>query len=187
MITMLARSLGLLLLGAAMLSAGPPANEHDLGKQLKRVERSIDGRFEQTIHPSPMALVGVTRGFYLQGFGAVFSLEVNVVPTPNISPFFRGYDAEQKRNLNRRKKEQLKPLEARAREILTEEVAKVEALPADEAVALAISLFYYNWEDIGGLPFQLVVQAPKQVLLDRGAGRLTDSEFNRQVEVTSRF
>ena len=185
---MLRPSLGLLLLGAAMLSAGPPANEHDLGKQLKRVERSIDSRFERAIDEvSPMALAGVTRGFYLEGFGVVFSLEVNVVPTPNISPFFRGYNEEQKRALNRRKQERLKLLAARARKILTEEAAKVESLPADETLALAISLFYYNWEDIGGLPFQLVVQAPKRVFLDHGAGRLTDSEFNRQVEVTSLF
>ena len=171
-----------------MLSAGPPANEHDLGKQLKRVERSIDSRFKQAIDEAlPMALAGVTRGFYLEGFGVVFSLEVNVVPTPNISPFFRGYDEQQKRNLNRRKKQRLKSLEARARKVLTEEAAKVEALPADETLALAISLFYYNWEDISGLPFQLVVQAPKRVLLDHGAGRLTDSEFNRQIEVSFVF
>ena len=167
-----------------MLFAGPPANEHDLGKQLKRVERSIDGRFERAIDEAlPMALAGVTRGLYLEGFGVVFSLEVNVVPTPNISPFFRGYNEEQKRALNRRKQERLKLLEARAREILVHEAAKVEALPADETLALAISLFYYNWEYITGLPFQMVVQAPKRVLLDHEAGRLTDSEFNRQIEV----
>ncbi len=171
-----------------MLSAGPPATESDLGKQLKRVERSIDGRFEQTIDEgSPMALAGVTRGFYLEGFGVVFSLEVNVVPTPNISPFFRGYDAEQKRKLNRRKKKQLESLAARARKILTQEAPKIEALPGDETLALAISLFYYNWEDISGLPFQLVVQAPRSVLLDHGAGRLTDAELDRQIEVTSLF
>ena len=185
---MLRPSLALLLVGALMLSAGPPAAESDLGKQLKRVERSIDDRFEQAIDEAlPMALAGVTRGFYLEGFGVVFSLEVNVVPTPSISPFFRGYNEEQKRALNRRKKERLKLLEARAREILVREAAKVESLPADERLALAISLFYYNWEYISGLPFQLVVQAPKSVLLDHGAGRLTDAELDRQVEVTSLF
>ena len=181
---MLRPSLGLLLLGAAILSAGPPAADRELGKQLKRVERSIDSRFERAIdEASPMALAGVTRGLYLDGFGVVFSLEVNVVPTPNISPFFRGYSEEQKRALNRRKQERLQLLAARAREILVHEAAKVESLPADETLALAISLFYYNWEYITGLPFQIVVQAPKRVLLDHGAGRLTDSEFDRQIEV----
>lgn len=184
---MFRRSLGLLLLGVVVLYADPLAGKSDLGKQLKRVERSIDGRFERFIDPSPMVLVGVTRGFHLERFGVVFSLEVNVFPTPNLSPFFKGYDEEQKRNLNRRKKERLKSLESLARKILTEEAAKIEALPTDETVALAISMFYYNWEHIAGLPLHVVVQAPKSALLDYENGRLTDSEFNRQVEVTSLF
>ena len=179
---------GLLLAGAVMLSAGPPPTDPDLAKQLQTVERSIDGRFGQAIdEESPMSLTGVTRGLYLEGFGVVFSLEVNAVPTPGISPFFRGYDEEQKRALNRRKQERLKLLEARAREILVREAAKVASLPADQTLALAISLFYYNWEYVTGLPFQVVVQAPKRALLDHGAGRLTDAELDRQVEVTSLF
>jgi len=38
-------------------------------------------------------------------------------------------------------------------------------IPADEQVAVGLSLFYWKWENRDGLPAQIVMHAPRKALL----------------------
>ena len=50
------------------------------------------------------------------------------------------------------------------REMLAASAASLTALPADNQVAVAVTLFYFSWEDRTGLPSQILMQASKKSL-----------------------
>jgi hypothetical protein len=58
----------------------------------------------------------------------------------------------------------------------------LNVVPEGEKVALAVTLFHYNWEDVTDLPAQLVVQAPRKALLGGVAGSLSKAELKAQVQ-----
>ena len=163
----------------AALEAKWPRNKKGLRDGLRSVERALAERFEAL----PMKMIGRVRGGWLEGFGAVFLLEVNVVPMPNLSPFRPAYSEDDLDVLNARKQAGVKRLEEIGLEMLAETAGILGAIPPDEQVALVIALFYFSWEDTSGLPSQLVLQAPRSLLLDRAAGRLSQTELARQVKI----
>jgi hypothetical protein len=151
----------------ALLAAEPPAvGTDEIRDEMTTVERSINARFQRIDEPVSIVLLTAARGAYLEGFGAVFTLEVNLAPIANVSPFQRSYSEEQKRQLNIRKRARLENLESDARVMLIEEAGKLSSLPPQQNIALVISLFHFGWEDLTKLPGQFVMQAQKRTLLD---------------------
>ena len=165
-------------MGTAPAAELSPASRQ-LRAELRTVERSIDRGFGET----SMVMIGNTRGGYLQEFGAVFTLEINIVPMANLSPFKPSYTEGELRKLNQRKRDRLPELEELAAGILVEEAAKLGAIPEKEKIALMISLLHFTWEDTGDLPAQVVIQAPRRALLDRHAGRITGQELAKRLVV----
>jgi hypothetical protein len=51
------------------------------------------------------------------------------------------------------------------RAMLVDSARSLDSLPADEQVAVGLSLFYWKWENRDGLPSQIVMHAPRKVLL----------------------
>ncbi|MCY4588730.1 MAG: hypothetical protein OXB98_22125, partial [Bryobacterales bacterium] len=84
----------------------PPPAEDSLHRELTSSERSIDDRFSNVsamTGSKPVSLMGVTRGGYLRGFGAVFTLQVSLVPMANLGPFRRLTEEDKTRlNLSKR-------------------------------------------------------------------------------------
>ena len=178
-------SVAVVLITAGSALAEPPVAQVALHEQIVRTERAIDSRFrnlEDVIDSTPMPLTGVTRGGYLNGFGAVFTVEVNLLPVPNLGPF-SGFSEKAKTDLNLRKRQRLEDLEIRARTILLEEGPRLTEVPVTEKVALVISLLHYRWEDVSGLPSQLIMQARRQLLIDHQAGRIDLPTLKKQLEL----
>ncbi len=46
------------------------------------MEKSLDNRISRLWQDNPFLLLGPTRGVYLEGYGAVFTAEVNLVANP---------------------------------------------------------------------------------------------------------
>lgn len=173
----------LMTVGSAL--AEPPATQTAVHEQIVRTEHAIDSRFrnlEDVIDSTPMPLTGVTRGGYLKGFGVVFTVEVNLLPVPNLGAF-SGFSEKAKTNLNVRKRQRLEDLEIRARTILVEEGPRLTEVPVTEKVALVISLLHYSWEDVSGLPSQLVMQAQRQLFIDHQAGRVDLPTLKKKLEM----
>ncbi len=187
-VTSIARALGLVLLGTLVSAAQQPETKKPetrerVHEQIVTSELAIDARFRDFGNPNRMGLLGVTRGGYIDGFGAVFSLQVALVPVPNIGPFRPRISDKEKQQLNMRKRQRLEDLEVRARAILLEEGGKLTVVPAGERIALVVSLFHFAWEDLNGLPSQLVMQARRKTLADHRAGRLDLAGLKKQLEV----
>lgn len=158
----------------ALLWAAPAQTAVDgraLRGGLKSAEQLIDDRIQQTTGRTPFVLLGRTRGGYLSGYGAVFTIEVNLVPVANVSPFRPAYSPQEIQKLNREKREKLGSLKATLRQLLVDQAAQLSQVPATEKVAIVVTLFNYHWEDTSGLPSQVVMQATRQALLDLHARR----------------
>ncbi len=154
---MTARIVALALLAAAAFGGEIPARTTALGKQVAAMEKAVDKHFRSISIVPAIAMVGTARGAYLADYGAVFSVEINLVPVANVSPFRSAYTEEEKRQLNIRKRQRMEDLERMMREVLTREGAGLTEVGAEEQVALAVSLFYFPWEDLTQLPRQVVM------------------------------
>ena len=175
----------LLIVIACPLFGEPPNTDSELLGEVASAERSIDSRFDSISNvtgSTPLSLMGVTRGGYLKGFGAVFTLQIGLVAGANFGPF-RQPTEDEKTKLNLSKRQRLEDLEIRARDILVEEGSRMSRVPVTENVALIISLFHHTWEDTTGLPSQLVMQAQRQILLDRQAGRIDLATFKSELDL----
>lgn len=170
-----------MVLAAAMTAAAlmAPANQQPKVSRaaLEAMEASFDKRIMKLSLDDPLDLLGATRGVYLEGYGAVFSAELSLVITPALSPFRMTVTKEEVERLRQRKLERLPVLKRVMREMLVDSAASLDAVPAEEQIVVAVSLFYYSWENRNGLPSQLLMQAPKKTLLDYQAGRIREHEL----------
>jgi hypothetical protein len=172
----------LALLATVTMAAEPVVTKPDVRDSLETVEHAMSDRLSTNDVLSTMYVLWRPRGTYLEGYGAVFTIEVNLVPMGDVSPFQKAYSAEQKRQLNVRKRQRLEDLTAQAREMLVEAAKQLKVVPEGEKVALAFTLFHYNWEDLSGLPSQYVVQAPRSALLAGAAGNLSKADLKAQIQ-----
>jgi hypothetical protein len=142
----------------------PPASHPRVTRAaLAGIEKNFDGRFSRAV--DSFDLLGATRGVYLEGYGAVFSTELNLILSPNLSPFHQSFTKLEIARIHDRKVQRLPLLRQQMREMLLASAVSLENLPPNEQVVLAVSLFHYSWEDYTGLPSQIVMQAERQKLL----------------------
>ena len=163
----------------AVAAAEFPEDIADLRAELQTVERAITGRFGAL----PMRVIGRVRAGRLEGFGAVFLLELNVVPMANVSPFRKPYSEAERKNLNEKKRLKVEQLEEIGLDLLKDAAGSLGTIPPGENIALVIALFHFTWEDTTGLPSQLVLQAPRKILLDQVAGKIDEIEFRRKAKI----
>ena len=153
----------LLALFFAGQEAPPAAHPRVTRAALASVEKGFDGRFTRSY--DSFDLLGTTRGIYLEGYGAIFSTELNLIVSPNLNPFHQSFTKIEIARIHDRKVQRLPLLKQQMREMLIASAASLENLPPSEQVVLAITLFHYSWEDYSGLPSQVVMQAERQKLL----------------------
>jgi hypothetical protein len=167
----------LLLVTVATLCFG--ASEPILSlASLKAVEASINDRVRSNIN-DPYDLLGPARGTYLQGYGAVFSVEMNLVLVSpmTISPFRPAPTEKELAALHDRKVHKVAVLKETMRGLMTNACKTLPALPPDERIVMEAFLFNYNWEQSRGLPHRIVLTAYKQKLLDALARHATPAEM----------
>src|SRR5579883_2519660 len=70
--------LSLLLISGVVLMAAPRVSRGTLAEMEKSIDKTISSLWQDNAY----LLLGSTRGVYLDGYGAVFTAEVNLVPNP---------------------------------------------------------------------------------------------------------
>jgi len=161
------------LLAVAGMQASDPAKPKVPRGSLVPLESSFDVRITKPGQEDPFDLLGNTRGVYLDGYGLVFTTELNLIVTP-MTPFRPQVTREDIQKIRLRKLAKLQVLKKAMREMMVSAAAAVEGLPANEQVVVAVTLFYYSWEDRTGLPSQILMQAPKSALVG-GPGQSPDA------------
>ncbi len=147
---------------------------------IQPVEKKIDQRFE-TLFDEPFLLLGMTRGFYLDKFGVVFSAELQLVSTPGVGTF--GFTAPTKEMIDstrQKKLTRLPVLKDAMRAQLAAAAVALEKLPAEEKVVLGVSIFRRSWEDSSQLPAQIVMQATRKDLVAARTAKAIDAAIQTQ-------
>ena len=152
-----------LALALSVTGADKPRVER---KTLVAMEKSLNERVARLWDDNPFLLLGPTRGIYLDGYGAVFTAEVNLVASPGITPFHLSFTKPEIDRHRTRKLERIPQLKSALLEALAASAASLDTVPPDEQIVIVAFLTRYPWEDATGMPTQLTVQAPKKKLLD---------------------
>ena len=169
-----------LLAALAIAFAAVPRVSRDA---LAAMELSFDKRIRTITADPPFELLGNTRGVYLEGYGAVFTTEVNLAQSMTITPFSLTIPKEYAVKLRQRKLERVPVLKRNMQESLVAMASSLDAVPAKEQVVLGVTLFYHTWEDRNGLPSQIMMQAERQKLLDVQLGRASRSSLDAIIKV----
>jgi hypothetical protein len=169
----------LLLTAAALAAADHPRITRDT---MVTVEQNVDRAVRTLDVNDPFDLLGFTRGVYLPGYGVVVTAEVNLVITP-ITPFHQAPVGAQLTRLRLKKMVRLASLRELMRQALVSAAATLDPVPAGEQIVFGITLFYRAFEEREGLPSQIIMQAPKQTLLDFKANRISKPQLDAAIQV----
>ena len=130
-----------------------------------KLSNDVDNRFRSLWPDYPAELVGVTHAVYIKGYGAVVTGEVNLAPSSGITPFHQTITPEDKSRAHQKKMQRMPELRSAMQALLIQAASDLREVPETEEIAIAVSLFYWVWEDKSGLPEQVVMHAPKRVLM----------------------
>jgi hypothetical protein len=135
---------------------------------LVTMEDAINTRFRANI-PDPYDLLGTARGTYLEGYGVVFTLELELVTVTPPNPFKQTISDEEKAQIRDRKLVKLPQMKETMRGLMAMAGTTLPSLPANERVAMEAVLWTYSWENSRGMPKRVFMSAQKQKLLDAQA------------------
>ncbi|SRR5579871_739650 len=150
---------------------------------LHAMEASFDKRVLTPNAQDTFELLGNTRGVYLEGYGAVFTAEVNLLLSANVSPFQTTMPKDYIVKLHQRKLARVALLKKNMQEEMVSMASSLDTVPANERIALGVRLLYHSWEDTSGLPSQILMQAERQKLLDVQLGRAGRASLDSIVRV----
>lgn len=173
----------LALVVAAVPWAAGPEKPRVSRAALANVERAFDQAFTRLDASAPYNVLGLTRGIYLAGYGAVFTSELDLVISPMPSPFVPPPSQADIGKLHERKLLRVNSLKASMKQMLIGAAAQLDSVPANEQIVFGVRLLYRSWEDRDNLPSQIIVQAPRQALLDHKAGRTPGEAIDAAIRV----
>ncbi len=153
------------LLLAALLAVTLGAQDARVSRAtVQATETAMDRRFEKLFPDNPFMLLGNTRGVYLEGYGTVYSAEVNLVAAAG-GPFRGKVTHDEALQHRQEKLKRIPVLRNAMKEALVGAALSLDTVPLDEQVVLAVSLFRHSWEDMTGVPQQIVVSAQRRLLV----------------------
>ena len=135
------------------------------------MEKSFDNRIVR-IADDPYILVGYTRGVYLEGYGAVFTAEVNLAIGPSQSPFRPVITKEDIDRIRSKKLERFPILRQSMKDTLLDAALSLDEVPANEQVVIGVSLLYRADENAAGMPGQILMQGERGKLVQAKLGHV---------------
>jgi hypothetical protein len=161
--TMKSFVLPLILVSAAYAAAGETAHV-DRG-QMEIVEKGLDATLQRITPDNSSTLIGLTRGIYLEGVGAVLTAEVILVNAP-IGIMHPLPTKEEVVQMRKKKLERIPQLKKVLKDALVSAATSLETIPPDEQVVIAVIIPRFTFEENAGVPVQVTVQASKRKLLE---------------------
>jgi hypothetical protein len=132
---------------------------------MEKVQKSLDATLQHFTIDNSHTLIGLTRGIYLEGVGAVLSAEVILVNAP-VNIMHPLPTKEEIVQMRKKKMERVPLLKKVLKDALASAAATLDTIPPDEQVVIAVIIPRFTFEDASGLPVQVTVQATKKKLLE---------------------
>jgi len=134
--------------------------------QMEKVEKSLDATLLRFTPDNSHTLIGLTRGVYLEGVGAVLTAEVILINAP-ISPLMHPLPTkEEVAQMHKTKIARVPDLKKVLKDALVSAATSLETIPPDEQIVIAVIIPRFTFEESGGVPVQVTVQATKRKLLE---------------------
>ena len=133
--------------------------------ELSAVEQSMLEKLRKHRIDAPYEVLGLPRGIYLEGYGAVFTAEVNLAQMSGLSIFRPQLSKEEVEQLRAAKLKRVPEFKQLMRQMLVDSAATLDRVPVEERVVLGMVLVYNRWEDRAGMPQMITMQAQRQDLL----------------------
>lgn len=145
---------------------------------IRAVEASINDKLRSTVN-DPYDVLGTARGTYLDGFGVVFTVEMNLVLVSplNLSPFKPSIAESEIVAMHDRKVKKVEGLKELMRGQMFGASRILTGLPANEHIVMEAFLFNYRWENSRDLPKRIILTAGRQQLLDAQNKHLSAAEI----------
>jgi hypothetical protein len=163
-------ALALAIASYSLIHAASTATPRVSRVSVTAMEYSIDDKVARIQIDDPIQMVGGTRGMYINGYGVVFSSEVDLVANNLVSPFRPEVTKADLTRLKQKKQQRIVMLKQNMRKMLMSTAASLDGVPVNEQVVIGITLHYFPWEDAAGLPRQIVMLAPRKLLLEAMKG-----------------
>ena len=133
--------------------------------QMEVVEKSLDASLQRLIPDNAATLIGLSRGVYLNGVGAVLTAEVILVNAP-VSIMHPILTKEEVVQMHKTKLERVPQLRKVLKEALVSAAGSLTTIPPDEQIVIAVIIPRFSFEEAAGIPVQITVQASKRKLLE---------------------
>ncbi len=148
---------------------------------------AIEGTINQTLSvgpADPYEFLGLARGSYLNGYGALFTVELDLINSGTIgpNPFKLKVSPKEVATTHDRKMKNLPILKDSMRTMMMNASSTLEGMPASERVSMEAFLIYHAWENSKGLPQRILMSAEKQKLLDAKAAHAGPQELAAIIE-----
>ncbi len=166
------------LASASLMGEAIPSRD-----EMAAVERSMYDKLLKFHVEAPADVLGLPRGIYVDGFGAVFTAEMSPLMTPGISPFRPVMTKEQIAKIRAAKEQRMPEVRVMMRQMMVDAAATLDRLPKDERIMIGFILFYNQWEDRGKMPRVITMQAEKAALLEVAANRATLESLAKAIQV----
>jgi hypothetical protein len=154
---------------------------------------AVEGNVDQSLRATSADtydLLGQTRGTYLEGYGTLFTFEVDLVSTGGfmtVGPFARPLAPDQLAKLRDRKLKKLPELKDTMRSLIENAASTLDVLPPSERIAMEAILLNNPGEKNGKeIPHRIFMSAEKQKLLDAKTNHATPADLAAIVEEQDR-
>lgn len=137
-------------------------------RAITAVEGAINDKF-RTVTPDPYDLLGTARGTYLDGYGALFTVELQLVYLPPLTPFRPAFTPAELTTMRDREMKKVPFMKEAMRSLIAGAGSTLETLPSNERISLEAILWHYSWEDSRGLPQRILMSVEKDKLLQAEA------------------
>ncbi len=177
----------LAIFGIVILAACAAAQTPDypaIKRQTQLFETVLDTALRQHFDPAHFLMMQAPKGAYLEGYGVVFTLEVNLYVMRWLNPFnSTPYSEKELATARAAKAEGMKDLETIIRDLLRNNGMGLDFVPPDKKVAVVVHLF--NQAEFKDLPSQLSLQTKKQWLQEAAGRRLSAEAFRQKLSVVA--
>jgi hypothetical protein len=172
----------LLSLGGTVARAQKTKSDlEELKKQIELFETVLNEILTQAFG-GPYDTLEPPRGAFLPGYGAVFTLQVNLSPFRNIGPFnptptAKTEAAEREEEIRRREK-----AKGVAEQVLTNFGQVLSQLPDGESVAVIVHTVAAHPGKVERST--IVISADKNLIAQRQSNAIAQAEFTRRLTIT---
>jgi hypothetical protein len=142
----------------------------------------LEGGFKDRLISRQMEILALPRGLYVEGVGLVITADVSLTYAPMINPFQLTIPKEVQERNHETRIRQLPVLREEMKQTLLNASATLDTMPAREQIILGVTIGHQNWENMAGLPAQIVMNGERGKLLEAKLGKAPADGAIRVIE-----